>query len=164
PIKRELLSHVAEAVTCFRRVAAQIEAGDLSFALGGLQQAAEHLECGGFAGAVGTEQTEDLAARYLESNVVGGREITETLGQAMRLDYRSSSICWPRLGGFGEFRAAAGTATEHINERILETGRRRLRFRPPTGERRNGRYGIAFRRHDKTDRFALDHAVNDALL
>ena len=50
------------------------EAEDIHLAVGGMQQTAEDLEGGGFAGAVGAEEADDFAAVDLERDAVDGAD------------------------------------------------------------------------------------------
>ena len=59
-----------------------------SFHLAGgrFEQAAEHLDGGGFARAVRAEQSVDFAVSHLEVDVLDGGEIAEALGEMLRAD------------------------------------------------------------------------------
>ena len=65
------------------------------------EQRGEHLEHGGLAGAVGTEDAEDLAAPYLEVDVVDGAVVTEVLDQALSQDRRCGVVHGSTVGGAG---------------------------------------------------------------
>ena len=58
-----------------------VEAEDLDAAGGGGEQPGEHLDCGGFAGAVGTEEAEELAGCDGEIDVLNSGEVSETAGE-----------------------------------------------------------------------------------
>ena len=60
-VERELLRHVADVLAHGFRFTANIVSGNLCAAGGGLQQAAEHANGGGLAGAVRPEEAKDLA-------------------------------------------------------------------------------------------------------
>ena len=60
----------------------------LDGAAGGREQAGEHLDGGGFAGAVGAEEAEELAGLDGEVDVVDGGEVAETAGEARGGDGR----------------------------------------------------------------------------
>ena len=60
-----------------------IEAVELHAAAGRRQQRGEHLDGGGFAGAVGAEKREDLALGDIEGDVVDGGEVAEFLDQSL---------------------------------------------------------------------------------
>lgn len=159
-IKREFLRHVAELVAGFGGIAAKIETGDATFAAGWFQQAAEHLEGGGFASAVRAEQAEDLAAANIKADIVGSGEIAEAFGEAPSLNHRSVTLGLERLLRLGEPGAAAGAAAQHIDEGILEARRGR--------GKRCAIAGLADVRflvpgHNESDGFALDDAVDDAV-
>src|SRR5690606_6784710 len=55
-VERELLRHIAEPIAGLPAIAPQIETGHATLAECRLQEAAEHLEGRGLAGAVGPEQ------------------------------------------------------------------------------------------------------------
>ena len=85
-VERECLRHVTEAIASLRAIAAKIETRDPSFPAGGLEEPAQHLESCGLAGAVRSEQPENLPARNLEADVFGGGEVAKALSEAARLD------------------------------------------------------------------------------
>src|SRR3546814_5100064 len=92
PVQREFLRHVAQLPLGRTGRVAQVQPDHMGLAPGRLEQAAQHLEGGGFAGAIGTEQAEDLALAYLEAHAVGGGEVAEALGEvtdrkSTRLNY-----------------------------------------------------------------------------
>src|SRR5579862_5053688 len=75
-----------------------------------LQQSGQHAQRSGFTGAVGPEQTEDLAIAHFERNVIHHRAlaallITENLGEILDLNHRS-----PAMGEApcGEYTSAHG--------------------------------------------------------
>ena len=80
-VERELLRHVADVLADLFGILGDVEAGHGAPAGGGRQQPAEHADDGGFAGAVGTQETEDLALVHLEGDVIDGHEIAEGLDQ-----------------------------------------------------------------------------------
>src|SRR5690606_17263018 len=63
----------AVGVFAFRR----IEAGDRGGAARGVDEAREHFQRGGLAGAVGPEETDELALRDVERDVLRGRGFFE---------------------------------------------------------------------------------------
>ena len=69
-----------------------IEAVHADAAAGGPQQRGEHFDGGGFAGAVGAEEGEDLPFGHFEGDVVDCREVVEFLGQIVYLDHTSSPV------------------------------------------------------------------------
>ncbi len=50
-------------------------------ARGGFEHAEDHVDGGGFSGAIRTEQAHDFVARYLEGNAVNGQSVVVTLGE-----------------------------------------------------------------------------------
>ena len=69
-----------------------------------------------------------------------------------------------RRGSLGELRSTARTAAEHVDEGVLEPGRRRSHCHFGAGDR--GRYGLGLgvRREDEADRVALDDPVDHPVL
>ena len=63
------------------RSVADVEPRHAALAGGGRQQAGEHLDGGGLAGAVGPQEAEDLAGLDLEGHAVHGREVAEAAGE-----------------------------------------------------------------------------------
>ena len=116
-IEREFLRHVAEPVAGLRGIAPEIETSHPALTLCWLQQTAEHLESGGLAGAVGAEQTEDLAARISKlmwSAAVKSpkrlvRPRASITGQAITRAERCLRL--------GERRATARTTAQHVRRR-----------------------------------------------
>src|SRR5208282_4904724 len=56
-------------------------------ALVGPEQAGDHRDGGGLAGAVGAEKAEQLAARDLEGDAIHRAELAESFGQALHADH-----------------------------------------------------------------------------
>ena len=90
-VQGKTLGHVADARPGRGRGGAQVEPGHGAVAAGDGQQAAEHAEGGGLAGAVGAEQAEDLAAPHPEAHPVHGREAAETPHQVVGRDHVAAS-------------------------------------------------------------------------
>jgi hypothetical protein len=65
-----------------------VETEDPDTAGGGGEEAGEHLDGGGFAGAVGAEEAEELAGRDGEIDVLNGGEVAESPGEALGGDGR----------------------------------------------------------------------------
>ena len=72
----------ADLALDFDGVGGGVEAEDLDAAGGGSEEAGEHLDGGGFAGAVGAEEAEELAGRDGEVDVLNGGEVAEAAGEA----------------------------------------------------------------------------------
>ena len=53
----------------------------------------DDVEQGGFAGAVGTDQPQNLPGAQIEGNVGEGLEAAEALGNVLNLEYHSSTFC-----------------------------------------------------------------------
>jgi hypothetical protein len=82
-VQRKTLCHVADASARFRRCSQKVRACDLRLARGGTKQAAQHAEDSGLAGAVRTQQAEDLAASDGETDVIHcgeGAEAADEVG------------------------------------------------------------------------------------
>src|SRR5690606_40574830 len=112
--ERKLLRHVAEPALGCAGGAAQIMAHHMRFASSWFQQAAQHLEGGGLAGAVRAEQAEDFALLHLEADVVGGGELAEALGE-VSARHGNVGTQLNRRQTLGQRRSAAGAATEQID-------------------------------------------------
>ena len=65
----------------------RIEAVELDMAGGGAEQRGEHLDGGGFAGAVGAEEGEDLPCIHLKGNVFDSGELVKGFGQVFHPDH-----------------------------------------------------------------------------
>jgi hypothetical protein len=63
-----------------------VKAKDLNGAGGGSEKAGKHLDGGGFAGSVRTEEAEELAGGDGEVDVLNGGKVAETAGEACRGD------------------------------------------------------------------------------
>ena len=90
-IEGELLRHIADHAFDLLQVARHIQAGDARLTVAGPEQAAEQADDGGFAGAIGTQETEDGALADLEADVVNGSEVAKPFGQPLALDHR---VAW----------------------------------------------------------------------
>ncbi len=80
-IEAEALGHVADRILNGLGVADHVMAGHPRLTLAGIQQAAQHAQRSGLAGAVRTDQPEDLAAGDLQVQVVHGRQGVEAPGE-----------------------------------------------------------------------------------
>jgi len=65
----------------FDGVGGRVKAEDLNAAGGGGEESGEHFDGGGFAGAVGAEEAEELTRRDGEVDVLNGGEIAKTSGE-----------------------------------------------------------------------------------
>ena len=72
---------------------ADVMAGDRGAARAGTNQRGQHVYRGGLAGAVRTEQAEELAGRDLELELVYGEHLAVAFGQRLRVDGGLQS-CW----------------------------------------------------------------------
>ena len=80
-VERELLRHVADFSFYALAAVGEIQAAHRRGTRGGQQQAAEHPDGGGLAGAVGPEKTEDLPPLNAERDVVHCGKIAELDGE-----------------------------------------------------------------------------------
>jgi hypothetical protein len=101
-VEREFLRHVADFALDPRAVAAHVEAEHCPLAGVGRQQAADHTDRRGLAGAVRAKETDDLARCDAQVDVVDGDDPVERLGETGdvddvhgRLCGRSMSTIWP---------------------------------------------------------------------
>ena len=86
-VQAGVLENDPELFPGFILVDCGIEAVQFNRSAGGIQQGGEHLDGGGFAGAVGTEKGKDLARCDVERNVVDGGKVAELLDQVLYLDH-----------------------------------------------------------------------------
>ncbi len=84
------------------------------------QEAAHHLERRRLAGAIWSQQAEDLAAIDPEGNPLGGREISELLGQLVYLNDRRRIFGWSTgrpASGAGSFGPPPSKSTNASSNR-----------------------------------------------
>ena len=86
---------------------AQVQPGNAQLAFARRQQAAKHAEDGGFAGAVGTEETENLATPHRKAYAIDGPEVPEATAQCFNVDDRL-------MLRSREFRLRGGGDTAHV--------------------------------------------------
>src|SRR5260370_21637148 len=79
-IEVELLGEHAHLRLGTQRVAPDVHAADEGRAIGGAHQADEHLDGGGFSGAVGAEKAKELAAADDQVEAVDGHLVAKGLG------------------------------------------------------------------------------------
>ena len=84
-IRGERLRDDADILAHLARMTRDVEAGDERLAAARRYQRREHPHHGRLAGAVGAEQSEDLAATDLEVDLVDGGESAEALSQVFGL-------------------------------------------------------------------------------
>ena len=78
----EAFGHDADLALDLDGVGDGVKTEDLNRARGGGEQAGEHLDGGGLACAVGTEEAEELAGGDREVDILNGGEVAETAGEA----------------------------------------------------------------------------------
>ncbi len=81
-----------------RSLAADVDAVDARFAAVGRQHAVEHAQTGGFAGAIGAEQTGDLAVARHERDVARRFDAAEAFVQAHGLDHGAGPVMLRKNG------------------------------------------------------------------
>ena len=86
-IERHAFGQVADVAADFQRLRHDVIAGDLGDAAGRGQIRRQDAHCRGFAGAVGTEEADDLALVHLEADAVDGQDGTEILGELIDADH-----------------------------------------------------------------------------
>ena len=79
--ERQAFGDDADLALDFEGMGGEVEAEDLDVAGGGREQAGEHFDGGGFAGAVGAEEAEELARGDGEGDVIDGGEGAEAAGE-----------------------------------------------------------------------------------
>jgi hypothetical protein len=163
-VKGKTLCHVAQPRARLGRGMAQVEPGHLYLSGRHRQQPAEHAKGGGLAGAIGAQQTEDLALLHAEADALNRIEIPEAALQVADLDYCAlpGGSRWrlPRC----RHRGLTGhrRVLEPGDEGILEHrfGRLRLQFAGLPRDCRQVRQSGIHR--DDAHLFALDNGVDDA--
>ena len=85
-VEAEALGHVADALLDALGLPHDVAARDGPAAAGGIEDAAEHPDEGGLAGAVRAEDAEDLPAADVERDVAHGDELAEAARQVRRVD------------------------------------------------------------------------------
>ncbi len=69
-----------------RRRAGDRAAGKLHRAAARIEHAGDHVECGALAGAVRTDQRDDLAGAHAEAQLIHGDQSAETLGDGLHIE------------------------------------------------------------------------------
>src|SRR5437016_12462104 len=82
-VETRILEHDAEPLADFRLMCGGVEPVQLERPACGAQQGREHLDRGGFPGAVRTEERKDLAGAHIERDVVDRRELPERLDDVL---------------------------------------------------------------------------------
>jgi len=97
-VEGDVFGHVADAFADFEGVGDDVVAGDADFAVGGGKISGEDLHGGAFAGAVGAEETDDLALVDMEADVLDGAETGVGLGEVIDFDHKRDcgDLKWKR--------------------------------------------------------------------
>src|SRR5262245_7133518 len=120
-VERKLLRHVADALPHGRCANRALHARKLYFSFAGIEQAAQHLDRGGFAGAICAEQTIDLAVANFEAEIVDCAKLAEVAGQALSPDRDPASQRLMILrGGKRYFLHFLTERAQSGHERVLE--------------------------------------------
>ncbi len=85
-IERLVLEHEADVPADVVACGGDVEAAHAGGAGGGSRERAEHVDRRALAGAVGAEETEDLAAGDAERNAADGLDLSVRLGEPGGLD------------------------------------------------------------------------------
>ena len=93
-VEARRLGQQADALVQALGLPGRIQAQHRSFAVGGGDHPGQHPHRGGLAGAVGSEQAQDLAGTDLEVQAVDGQGLFEMLGQAVGGDGGHGSPRW----------------------------------------------------------------------
>jgi len=120
-IQGELLRHVSEPCTRRRGCFPDVRSRDEQLAATGCKQTTEHAKRRRLAGAIGSEQPEDLAAPNLEGDAIDGCEDTELLLEFMDAHHRSIAVARGRPRKRDGLRPLTlGGVTQQYHEAILE--------------------------------------------
>ncbi len=80
------LRHVADSAADLGGSFDDVEAGHRGGSFGRLEHGGEHLDRGGLAGAVWSQQAEDRSVGHVQGDVIGGNQVAEGAGEPERLD------------------------------------------------------------------------------
>ena len=86
-VEERLVGNIADELTRLPATLVQVEPADAHAARGREQQAAHHLDGGGFAGAVGAQEREQLAPADGEVQVVDGDLAAVAFGNVVEFDH-----------------------------------------------------------------------------
>ena len=95
-VEGEALRHVADLALYRGALGADIEPEHRALPGIGLEQAADHPDRRGLARAVGAEETDDLAGRHREIDIVDHRALAEALGHPVNIDGERRAHRCPR--------------------------------------------------------------------
>ena len=95
-------------------------------ALVGREQAAQHADGGGLAGAVGPEEAVDRAALHLHRQIAHHRAAVELLGQAMHVDDDIRLLSGAHCDGHGDGSSGSGTVDRLADAEFLRDVGQRL--------------------------------------
>src|SRR5262249_41376463 len=91
-IERAILGHISNTLANFEWLPEDIEAVDHGFARRGGQVAGENPHGGGLAGAVGSQEADNLAGPRVKGNVANRGVIAVVLGQVADVDQETISF------------------------------------------------------------------------
>ncbi len=89
-VEEGAIGDIAGAPFALERGAGEIMAADGHRAGRWLQQAGQHLDGGGLAGAVGAEEAVDFAGRNRQADIVDGGEAAEVFAELMKVEHGGS--------------------------------------------------------------------------
>jgi hypothetical protein len=103
-VQGKFLRHIADLLPCLAGGFFQVQPHHPRLATADRQQAAHHLEGGGFARAIGAEQAEDFATADTEIHMIGGDKIAKTAGELFGHDdgvsiHAIRQSCWRHVFG-----------------------------------------------------------------
>ncbi len=97
-IERRVLRQVADALLHLERLLEDVEAAHFHAAARRRDHAGEDAHGGGLAGAVGSEEAQDLARLHLEGDVLYGLQVAVVLHQMRDFDHGIHTLRGPRCG------------------------------------------------------------------
>jgi hypothetical protein len=120
-VQGELLRHVPELLPQVLRAQLALLARQLHLARARLEEAAEHLDGGRLAGAVGAQKAVDLAVAHLEVDPADGLEVPEGLPEGSGADGHAGvrRSLWAAAGELGDARLPFEIA-QNGDERVLQ--------------------------------------------
>ena len=100
-VERKLLRHVADVPADVFRMRGDVEAADHGAAGCRAQQAAQDADHGRLAGAIGSQETENLARLHADGHVVHGDEIAEASSPGRRISTARAAVVRLRQAASG---------------------------------------------------------------
>ena len=138
-VERDDLREVADVAAALQRIARHVVLGDEHVTARGHQVAGHHLHGGGLAGAVGSQEADDLALLDVEGDVVDGQPLPVVLGEilyAYHLGCRPARPMYPWLPPAAKPRASI---VERLGATLTPGGRADRGRGAPSPRTRYGR-------------------------